>query len=63
MEPELLPCPFCGAVPTIEPWHGGRNKLKRMIACDNEACEVTPQVTGSTAAQAARYWNSRAPQA
>lgn len=56
--PELLPCPFCGQPPTIEPWHGGP-KSKRMISCENVYCDVSPQVTGNTARKAIERWNTR----
>jgi len=51
-------CPWCDTIPTIEPWHGG-GKMKRMIACDNEDCEVRPQVTGPTPSAALHNWNTR----
>ena len=57
-EADLLTCPFCGAVPTIEPWHGGK-KTKRMVACDSEACYVAPSVTGETFREAVDKWNMR----
>lgn len=64
IEPEALPCPFCGSPATIEYWHGGRPS-KRMIACsgrpnhDNYVCDVGPMVTGETRAEALRRWNAR----
>ena len=57
---KLLDCPFCGAQPTMEPWHGGK-PTKKMIACDNLECDVAPQVTGENASEAAAKWNKRAP--
>jgi hypothetical protein len=53
-------CPFCGVRPEIEPWHGGP-KTKRMVACSNEDCDVSPQVTGDTDLLARDKWNRRAP--
>lgn len=62
LKPKLLPCPFCGTQPTMEPWHGGGPK-KRMISCANETCRVSPMTTGSTPSLAARAWNHREPSA
>lgn len=56
-----LPCPFCGALPTIVPWHGGP-ATKRMISCENEdSCAVNPMVSGDTRKEAIEYWNRRSP--
>lgn len=64
---ELLPCPFCGGRPEIQPWHGGA-PTKVMIACSNAeygdeygGCSTGPQVTGETPAEAAAAWNRRTP--
>lgn len=68
VEPEALPCPFCGGRVLIEPWHGGK-RTKVMLSCDNRSdatgpdgvvCEVGPCVTGETRAEALRRWNTRA---
>lgn len=64
MNPEIvlahaaLPCPFCGHQPTIEKWHGGGPR-KRRVGCENEDCPVMPSLTGSTAGRALRGWNTR----
>lgn len=57
---KVLPCPFCGTLPIIEPWHGGR-PTKKMISCDNLHCAVAPQVTGQNKSEAVERWNKRAP--
>lgn len=57
---KMLPCPFCGAQPELEPWHGGP-PTKRLVWCGNEACAVAPMVTGDTKAEAIARWNQRAP--
>ena len=53
-----LPCPFCGDIPFIEPWHGG-SENKRMIACHADDCDVAPSVTGDNRTEAIRIWNTR----
>lgn len=70
--PRLLPCPFCGEAPTIEPWHGGK-PTKVMISCSGTfanglfgdpsdvTCPVSPSVTGETPSEGIQHWNTRAP--
>ena len=69
IEPQALPCPFCGSPAEIEFWHGGR-PTKRLISCSDRAgtlgskqsaqCHVGPSVTGETKAEALANWNRRA---
>jgi len=60
MSDQPLPCPFCGKIPIIEPWHGGA-KTKRRVGCDPNECDVAPAVAGSTRKRAVARWNKRAP--
>lgn len=55
-----LPCPFCGVIPTMEPWHGGA-PTKQMVHCDNDDCAVQPGVSGETTPTALANWNRREP--
>ena len=59
-EPErLLVCPFCGAEPVVQPWHGGGpNKIS--IGCENdEGCVVQPSVCDDDPEVARAMWNGR----
>lgn len=56
---DLKDCPFCGASPEIQFWHGGRPS-KRLISCSNASCDVLPSVTGETEAIAISKWEKRA---
>jgi len=58
---KLLPCPFCGRLPTIEPWHGGGPR-KVMIQCSAEyedECPANVSVTQETPEGALAGWNHR----
>jgi hypothetical protein len=55
---EAKACPWCGGQPTIQPWHGGK-PTKKMVACENEDCDVAPNVTGPTRREALAAWNTR----
>lgn len=57
---EVKVCPFCGAVPDIEPWHGGE-PTKHLVSCQNEDCWVQPGVSGPTKDEAIARWNQRPP--
>jgi hypothetical protein len=54
---KLRGCPWCGHVPEMVRWHGGRPG-KRLISCVNDACYTQPSCTGETPAIAAARWNS-----
>lgn len=56
---DLKGCPFCGAAPLIEYWHGGK-PTKRMITCGGMSCDVAPKVTGETEREAIQRWERRA---
>lgn len=56
---KMKPCPFCGIVPDIETWHGGK-PTKHMVSCCNDECPCAPQCTGQTRAEAIHRWNIRA---
>lgn len=60
---EMLPCPFCGAIPTIEPWHSSV-KTKKLVQCSSDSlrCAVWPSVSGETRKIAIMRWNTRAPE-
>jgi len=62
MKRPMRNCPFCGAPPQIEKWHGG-GPMYRLVSCSNEYCHVGPGVCGSTVGRALKAWNTRSPQA
>ena len=56
---EPLPCPFCGAPPVVEPWHGGP-ATKTMVSCDEQDCHAgMVYVVADTATAAIELWNVR----
>lgn len=55
---EVLVCPFCGRIPTIQPWHGGGPR-KTAVHCEYAHCAANPMVTGSTKSVAIHRWNFR----
>lgn len=57
---DLTQCPFCGASPQIEFWHGG-GPQKRMISCSGDDCPINPMTTGETKRAAIARWERRAP--
>lgn len=52
---DLRSCPWCGASPNIQYWHGGK-PTKRMISCSGLDCDVSPMVTGETEREAVQRW-------
>lgn len=55
----VVGCPFCGATPKVEGWHGGGCPDEHMVACSNAACPVGPHAIGATLVDAIRLWNTR----
>lgn len=56
--PDLKGCPFCGASPEIQYWHGG-GPNKRLVSCRGTECDVAPAVTGETEREAIERWERR----
>lgn len=54
----LPDCPFCGAPPQVQFWHGGRPS-KRLVSCSGVECDVNPMVTGETRREAVERWSRR----
>jgi hypothetical protein len=55
---KMLECPFCGAFPVANPWHGGGPR-KIYISCNNDECRVNPGLTGENPEEALIGWNQR----
>lgn len=56
---DLNCCPFCGASPEIQFWHGG-GPNKRLVSCPGYECDVRPAVSGETESEAVARWERRA---
>jgi hypothetical protein len=56
---DLKCCPFCGASPEMQYWHGGK-PTKKMISCPGDNCDVRPMVTGETERETIERWERRA---
>jgi hypothetical protein len=56
-QPALLPCPFCGVTPEIQPAH----RHGFFVSCENKDCPQQPENTfdAETPEQAAERWNTR----
>uniref|UniRef100_A0A6M3K962 Putative restriction alleviation protein n=1 Tax=viral metagenome TaxID=1070528 RepID=A0A6M3K962_9ZZZZ len=59
MTETLRSCPFCGSLPTVQPWHGGPT-TKHLVGCERDDCAASPAVTGKTRTLAITAWNRRA---
>lgn len=55
-EQQLLPCPFCGAMPAVTHEDGPHENVE----CENVYCLVQPRALGITARRAHDTWNTRA---
>ena len=57
MKSNLKPCPFCGAIPTLE-YGNGINKW--WISCQNEKCRIQPTTDAHiNKGVVVREWNKR----
>lgn len=53
---EMLSCPFCGSLPSLEHFAGSFT-----VYCANYDCLVGVETSATTAADAFEAWNKRAP--
>ena len=64
-EKNLLPCPFCGALPdtyTVAYNVCGEDRVYHAVQCMNDQCEVAPCTElHDTPEEAAAAWNRRTP--
>lgn len=58
-EQKLLPCPFCGKMPTIETKEDGKD-FHGFVGCVNPWCKITPHEYFETKEEALEAWNKRA---
>lgn len=62
MTQPLLPCPFCGGEPEVEPsYRRGQNEPSTVVvACRSDDCTVAVGARGDTVEEATKRWNERA---
>lgn len=62
MSDKLLPCPFCGKLPTIGGYKS-RQQQMAWVMCSNKACVIyeKPIIERSTHQEVVTAWNTRAP--
>lgn len=58
-QPELLPCPFCGATVEMEPYHHQTRASTNFIRCRNLDCNVMVETNNGDEAEAIAAWNRR----
>ena len=54
----LKSCPWCGHIPTIQPWPIGPPGQYRVL-CENGLCPAIPEVVAETKRKAINAWNRR----
>lgn len=60
IDPQALPCPFCGSPAETELWHGGA-PTKTRVVCSSYDCSVRPSSCEETYNRALAIWNNRTP--
>ena len=64
-ETNILPCPFCGGIPSIEKdeWYGDTLAKGYYVECRNNECQCEPRTWSEkelTEDEAIAQWNKRA---